>query len=354
MIPLFKVTMDATRALKNLEEVLPSGYIGQGAWVDRFEEALAAFLKVEPWQVVTVNSGTSAIQLALALYEVRAEDHVLCSSITCMSDAHTILNMGAEIVWSDADPRTGLMEWPKWFPALSAVLVTDLGGMTPIPEKVREYRVPLIQDAAQNFGGVMYGDIVCYSFQAIKQLTTGDGGCLILKDKDLADKARLMRWFGLDRKTSADFRSAQNIKVPGFKFHMTDIDAAIGLANLPMVPMVLRGAKDNARFYQERLPKEILIPWQETGTYWSYMVLLEDRKGFMDFMAEKGVHTSPVQSIGTKHDLFPKTPLPGAEWYGARNVAIPNGWWVSHEERQYIVDAVIEWCRIERAGTDAI
>ena len=345
MIPLFKVTMNVEGALDNLNAVLSSGYIGQGPWVDRFERAIAEFLStperiVEPWQVVTVNSGTSAIQLALVVHGVRFEDMVICTPLTCAADWHTIENLGAGVIWGDCDPRTGLMvSYPKGN-YYDACVVTDLGGMTPdlalLPKGI-----PIIQDAAQNFGGVMYGDAVCYSFQAIKQLTTGDGGCIIFRDKALADKARLQRWFGLDRTISADFRSAQNITMPGFKFHMTDIDAAIGLANMASVRSGIEMARINARFYQQVLPAEIKLPWQETATYWTYMILVERRKEFIDFMAEKGVHTSPVQSIGTKHDLFPKASLPGAEWYGARNVAIPNGWWVTDEERSYIADCVV-------------
>jgi perosamine synthetase len=349
MIDLFKIRVNKSEYLRLAEECIDRGYIGQGPLVDRFEEELAKFLGVEPWQVVTVNSGTSAIQLALTLLGVEWGDEVICSPMTCMADPHAIQAVGADVVWCDVDMRTGLA-FPlsvktTYAPFGKCALVTDLSGMTPPHEG---WGMPVVQDAAQNFGGVRWGDIVCYSFQAIKHLTTGDGGALILKDREMADRARLQRWFGLDRTTSKDFRSEQNITLPGFKFHMTDLDAAMGLANLPGTRAAIECHRENARFYQRVLPDTIKVPWQETATYWTYMILVEDRKGFMAFMAEKGVHTSPVQSIGTKHSLFPHPPLRGAEWYGARNVAIPSGWWVTPDERQYIADAVIEWCG--RAG----
>jgi dTDP-4-amino-4,6-dideoxygalactose transaminase len=343
---LFKVRVDKAEYLRLAGECIDRGYIGQGELVDRFEEELAKFLSVEPWQVVTVNSGTSAIQLALSLLGVGWSDEVICSPMTCMADPHAIRAVGADVVWCDVDAMTGLA-FPLsvktvYAPFAKCALVTDLGGSIP---PVEGWGMPIVQDAAQNFGGVMWGDIVCYSFQAIKTLTTGDGGCLILRDKALADRARLQRWFGLDRTTSKDFRSEQNITLPGFKFHMTDLDAAMGLANLPGTRAAMDAWKENARYYQRVLPVEVKIPWQEGATYWTYMILVEDRKGFMGFMAEKGIHTSPVQSIGTKHDLFPKVRLPGAEWYGARNVAIPSGWWVTEEERSYIAECVMEFLK---------
>lgn len=341
MIDLFRIRVAKDEYLRLAGECIDRGFIGQGPLVDRFEEELARFLGVEPWQVVTVNSGTSAIQLALTLLGVEPADDVICSPMTCMADAHAIRAVGAEIVWCDVDMMTGLA-MPSSVRTVNApfakcALITDLSGLTP---PTSGWGLPVVQDAAQNFGGVMWGDIVCYSFQAIKHLTTGDGGCLILRDKEMAARARLQRWFGLDRTTSKDFRSEQNITLPGFKYHMTDLCAAMGLANLPGTRAAIEAHRENARYYQRVLPDTVKVPWQESATYWTYMILVEERKRFIDYMAEKGIHTSPVQSIGTKHDLFPKASLPGAEWYGARNVAIPNGWWVTPDEREYVAKCV--------------
>jgi dTDP-4-amino-4,6-dideoxygalactose transaminase len=121
---------------------------------------------------------------------------------------------------------------------------------------------------------------------------------------------------------------------------MTDLAAVMGIANLPLALDSVRCARENARWYQDNLPKSVLVPWDETGTYWTYMILVKDRDRFQRNMTAFGVATSPVQSIGTRHDLFPKASLPGAEGYSSRNLAIPNGFWVGPEDRERIADAV--------------
>jgi dTDP-4-amino-4,6-dideoxygalactose transaminase len=271
-------------------------------------------------------------------------DDVICSPVTCMADPHTIRNAGANIVWADCNPMTGLVEEIDVQIAMTlktkAVLLTDVSGMT--PKTIYENpNVATIQDAAQNFSGRLWGDFVAVSCQAIKFLTTGDGGFLIVRTtKEDARKARLMRWFGLDRTASTDFRCQQNIAEPGGKLHLTDLCASMGLANLPLALDSVKCARANARWYQDNLPRKVLVPWDETGTYWTYMILVAERAKFMENMAAEGIHTSPVQSIGTRHDLFPKADLPGAQGYSARNLAIPSGYWVSPEDRQRIADAV--------------
>lgn len=347
MIDLFKVWSNKDEALRLMGDCMTRGYTGQGPMVDRFEEELAQVLGVAPWQVVTVNSGTSAIQLSLALCGITAiEPHkpVGVSAQTCMAGAHAVQAQGGDLYWLEVDRLTGLTTDESIKPWMQAIVVTDLGGLVPNHFALRRAMGTryIIQDAAQNFTGTMYGDYVALSFQSIKHLATGDGGAVIVRtSKDDADKARLMRWFGLDRKSSADFRSQQNITLQGYKFHMSDLDASLGIANLPGAVAHVKASRENARWYQANLPSGVLVPWQEEGTYWTYMILVERRAEFMAYMAEKGIHTSPVQSIGTKHDLFPHDRLPGAEWYGARNVAIPSGWWVTDEERAYIADCVV-------------
>jgi dTDP-4-amino-4,6-dideoxygalactose transaminase len=160
-----------------------------------------------------------------------------------------------------------------------------------------------------------------------------------------AKEARLRRWFGLDRTSSADFRCSQSVTLNGLKWHMSDLDAAMGLANLPLALQSVEVHRDNARFYQNALPDRILCPWQEEAPYWIFTVLVEDREGFKRFMADKGIAVSPVHAICTKHPVFPQTPLKGADWFAERNIAIPSGWWIGPAERKFVAEAVKEWCR---------
>lgn len=349
MIPLFKVRTNVDQALKSIGEVLESGYVGQGPWVDRFEKKLAETLGVPEWAVLTVNSGTSALQLAMALVGVAGKE-VILPPVTCTADPHAVLAMGASIVWADVDPHTGLLDpadvLRRVTPRTAAIIPTDWGGTTPYLAELADLGIPIIQDAAHNFGGRFYGDYVALSFQAIKHLHTADGGCLLVPfNAAKAEEGRLRRWFSLDRRSNADFRCSQNSRFPGYKFHMTDVDAALGLANLPLALESVRLSQQNAAYYQAHLPAQVLVPWDDLSPYWIYTILVDKRDQFMAFMHQKGIATSPVHAICTKHDAFPKASLPGAEAFTARNVAIPNGFWVTPEDRDRIVTAVTEWVR---------
>jgi dTDP-4-amino-4,6-dideoxygalactose transaminase len=188
---------------------------------------------------------------------------------------------------------------------------------------------------------------MCYSFGPIKHLTCGDGGALVTFEGN-QHRARLLRWHGLDRTSSADFRCAQTIHEPGHKWHMNDINAAIGLANIDHTEWVVAQHRRNAAYYDRVLagaPGVALPPPDEQASYWCYFLLVEDREDFMAFMRARGIATSPVHARNDTHPAYrsPSGPLPGTDHYGARNVAIPVGWWVGEQERDHVAGAVLEW-----------
>lgn len=354
-IPLFKSRNDKEAYFRLAGDCFDRGYVGEGPMVVRFEEELARILEVKPWQVVATNSGTAALQVALGLFGAGPGKEVVMSPVTCSADAQAVYASGAKIVWADVHARSGLLD--SWdaarllTPRTCAILATDWGGTTPDMKGCWEYpmaacSVPVIQDAAHNLTGRKYGDAVCYSFQGIKHLTTGDGGAVVLFNEKRAKEARLRRWFGLDRTSSADFRCSQNISVPGLKYHPSDLDACLGLANIPLALDSVARSRDNARWYQENLPDSVLCPFEQAAPYWIYTILVGQRDSFKDFMAERGIAVSPVHAPCTKHDLFQRyntRDLPGVRWFSEHNVAIPNGYWVSHADRVRIAEAVREW-----------
>src|SRR5258705_572864 len=235
MIPLFKVAMHPS-APEMVRRTLESGYIGQGLVVAEFEKALSYFFKSP---ILTTNSCTSALDLALHLCNVRPGDEVICTPLTCTATNGVVANRGATIVWADVLPN-GCID-PKSVYAhttskTKAIMAVDWGGVRCDYQSLREIpgNIPIIQDAAHSFhelDHIMGGDITCWSFQAIKFLTTGDGGALACPSDQLG-RAKLLRWYGLDRESSENFRGDQDIKEIGYKYHMNDIAASIGLANL--------------------------------------------------------------------------------------------------------------------------
>lgn len=333
-------------------DVLASGYIGQGPMGERFERELQALLGT-PYAPLTTNSCTSAIDLALHLIGVGAGDEVITTPVTCTATNSPIVTRGARPVWADVDLFTGLIDPAdvarKVTPRTRAIMAVDWGGALCDYAALKEIGLPVVQDAAHHLSSPQ-GDYACYSFQAIKFLTCGDGGALYAPPYQM-ERARLLRWYGLDRRSKADFRCEQNIQEVGYKYHMNDIAAAIGLANIGAVRDVIAQHRAHARAYQAafRNLNGIMRPlWDVDDTdspWWLYTLLVEDRQGFIAHMADRGIACSPVHARNDTHAAFhyPNGPLPGVDHFASRNVAIPVGWWLTDDDRRRVIEAVQAW-----------
>lgn len=357
MIDLFRPYMSQFAAAK-VAEVLSYDaagrlYCGEGPRVVEFERRFAELVGEHPANVVAVNSCSSALALALQLANVGPGDEVISTPMTCTATNEAIVNAGARIVWADVNPVTGLMQWAdmarKITPRTQAIMHVSWSGARGDDEEIwRQAKgIPVIVDAAHGPFTPIGGTFVCYSFGPIKHLSCGDGGALITRNVD-NHRARLLRWHGLDRNSSADFRCAQTIAEPGHKWHMNDINAAIGLANIGQAEWIVARHRANAAFYDRALagaPGVLLPPADPESAYWCYFLLVEDREDFMAHMKDRGVATSPVHARNDTHPAyhFPNGPLPGVDHYAARNVAIPVGWFISEQERHHVAGAVLEW-----------
>ncbi len=364
MIPLFKVLM-SPEAEKAATEVLRSGYVGQGPKVEEFERLLKDYYRSDT-DILTLNSCTSAIDLALHLCDVRPGDSVLTSAMTCTASNSSIVTRGAFPVWCDVDKYTGLIDPDSVDEALSetlqdcgrvkAIISVDWTGAKPDYAKLRKLNIPIIEDAAHCFSpfGDNHGDFVCNSYQAIKLLTACDGGSLKCPTPEITERARLLRWYGLDRRTSKSFRCSQNIPVGniGFKYHMNDLNAAIGIANMPSAIEALKKQQNNARFYSDALKELRGVTLPALDPQWLYMLLVDDRDAFMAYMSSRGIETSPVHARNDKHDGFQHVSsqpvsLKGLDYYSAHNVAIPVGWWLTLENLEYIAESIRIWSKTQ-------
>jgi dTDP-4-amino-4,6-dideoxygalactose transaminase len=371
-IPLFKVYMSPL-AHEWVKEVLYSGHIAQGKMVDRFEGELQKLLRIDADQeILTVNSCTSALDMALHLCGVGPGDEVITTAQTCTATNGGIVHRGARPVWADIHPITGLVD-PKSVdsllsPRTKAIMVVDWGGRPCDYDALHEigdrHGVPVIQDAAHSFMtryhgvpiGGRGGDYICWSFQAIKTLTTGDGGALLVPPGQ-TERARLLRWYGLDRRSSMSFRCAQNIQEIGYKYHMNDIAAAIGLANLRDMDDLIGAQRSHARLYCDALSglRRVKVPFYDEGSSWFlYTISVDDRASFEKHMAERGIETSQAHARNDRHDAFAKAagaqtqPRPGQDYFSEHQVSIPVGWWLATTPGALtrICDAVIEWDKL--------
>lgn len=366
MISLFRVHMPGS-VLEPLKATLFSGYIGQGPKVDEFERALA------PWvgspNGLLVNTCTSAIRLALRLAGVGPGTEVITTPQTCTASNTPILEQYADISWADIDPWTGNIDpldvERKITGRTKAIIAVHWGGYPcQLDELIaisRKYGVALIEDAAHAFGATYrgrkigsYGSYTTFSFQAIKHLTTIEGGLLVCPSVDDYRRGRLLRWYGIDRDTPrADLRCDENVVEAGYKYNFNDVGAAIGLEQLKYIGGILERHRANAKFYRERLTglKRVkLLNYQadRESAYWLFTIRVDDRKGFQEYMKTQGIMVSQVHVRNDIHTAFKafRRNLPGVDEFTREQVSIPVGWWVSDEDREKIALAVEEWSRL--------
>lgn len=373
LIRLFKVAM-SPEAKVRVGEVLDSGYIGQGPKVDEFERALAKEFEIDDDVdgVLTTNSCTSAIDLALHLCGVGPGDEVITTAMTCTATNTMIVNRHAKIVWADVNPKTGCIDpvdvARKVTKHTKAIIAVDWAGRPCDYDGLRAaranvvVRIPIIEDAAHAYlvkiNGKSIaskeghrrvgGDFICHSYQAIKSLTTVDGGSIVTPLYEY-DRAKLLRWYGLDRTKGESFRCSQVIEEAGYKYHMSDVSASIGLANIELARANVEKHRANTRFYHEALKNaNAELPLADDGSsWWLYTILVDDRDGFIERMKTRGIECSPVHARNDKHPAFRGFggPLPGLDYFASHEVAIPVGWWLSEGDLERVANSVLACVR---------
>jgi len=365
MIPLFKVFISDDVADFVLP-VLRSGYVGEGEQCKAFEKKFGEYIQNE--NVVLVNSGTSALTMALKLAGIGHGDRVVSTPMSCLATNMAILSVGADIIWADVlsdgtidpdDVRRKVLQ-ARYEP--KAIMCMDWGGL---PCKMNElmgvadmYGGIVIEDACQALGSSYeripignQADFVAFSFQAIKYLTAVDGGELAINNPDLVEKAKMMRWFGLDRNNGADMRCNQDPPVAGYKWQMNDVLASIGLANIRHLSEIITKAKAHAQFYNDNFGIET-DPKRESG-YWLYTIFVDDVDQFIQYMRYNEVECSRVHDRNDTKTVFKKsrTYLPGVDRFDKHHVCLPVGWWLSDEDVLKIISLVLGYRRNYEQGS---
>lgn len=338
-------------------EVLSSGTLTQGTVVDEFEDLLRDTMNL-PSRPITTNSCTSAIDLAYELIGIGAGDNVITTAQTCFATNGSLLHRGANIYWADID-MDGLIsvdsvrEILELQPDIKAIVAVDWAGKLPDYKALKSFGIPVVEDAAHrwddNLARRRHGDYVCYSFQAIKFLTTGDGGLLVAPEEEVT-RGRTLRWFGLDRDNKQDFRSSQDIPEAGFKYHMNNINASIGKANIAGIGERVQAHNDNARMIIEsvRSLKFIDSSYDRKATYWMLPLVIKEglRDKFIEKLKARGVEANMVHSRNDKYTCmegtFSVVSLDGLEEFSSSQVNIPCGWWLGEDNVYTIIDILSE------------
>lgn len=358
MIPLIKTSIPPREVLMpRLEQVLYSGYVAQGEVVEEFERKFEEY--IGGGNTLSLNSGTAALHIALILAGVKEGDEVISTALTAEPTNVAIKMVGAKVRWADVDSTTGNISAVAIENAINsktkAIIVVDYAG---IPVDVKgikaiseKYNIPVIEDAAHALGAKYQGQktgnhfpFTVYSFQAIKHLTTIDGGALQIADKELYEKGKVIRWFGLDKKLS---RLDNDITFQGYKYHMNNVNATIGLIQLENIEKLIQRYIENGQYFDEQLKDvkgvEMIEYYPDSEpSYWLYTIKVDNRDGFVKMMAENGIMASELHKRNDLHTYlndFP-TKLPNLDLFYSKMVHLPCGWWVSDEDREKIVTLI--------------
>lgn len=341
-------------------EVWDSGFVTEGEYSDKFEMAFSEYIG-NP-NTCLVNSCTNALVLAARVIGIKEGDEVISTAMTCMATNEPFFNCGAKLVFADIDPETGNID-PQSIKAkitnrTKAIVVVHWAGqpcdMDEILQIAKEHNIKVVEDAAHalrsSYKGKLignHGDFVCYSFQAVKHLSTADGGAIACRKQEDAERIRKLRWFGLDRKYNGLSRWEQDITESGFKFHMNNTNAIIGLLQLKYVDGLIDRHVSNSIFLNRNIDnkkvKSLSIKDDRVSSCWIHSVLVDDKEGFKKHLLSAGIHSDVAHVSNLRYSVFSgflDPTLTNLEYFDKRLMNIPCGWWLSEEDLNNIAVAV--------------
>ena len=314
------------KSLKILKKTLSTRWIGQGPMVDKFEKKFSdTFLNGK--ECVSTGSGTDALHLAYLLAGIKKNDEVITPVFTCTATNIPLLYIGAKIKFADVDLKTMNISIESLKKLVSkktkAIVCVHYGGipcdMGEIRKLAKKYNIKVIEDAAQAIGAEYnnkkigtISDFTTFSFQAIKHITTGDGGMLCIKDKKLVDVAKRMRWFGIDRKKKQLGVWENDVKEIGYKYQLTDLGASIGYQGLLDFKKILSHRIKINNIYLKNLSKNPNITCiydydkDKKSAAWLFTILIKKKDYLQKKLREKNIETNQVHFRNDKYSIFEK------------------------------------------------
>ena len=354
--------------IKAVSETIRSGWIGNGPKAAEFEKRFAALIDIP--HAIALNSATAALHLAMLLADVRGYE-VITTPMTFVSSNHAILYAGGIPVFADIEPDTLNIDPEKIAASITentrAIMVVHYGGhacrMEEIAEIANKHDLVLIEDAAHGTGGQYrdsmlgsIGDFGCFSFQAVKNIATGDGGMLTCRSDEHASRARKLSWMGISRGTwdrvdGEEYSWQYDVEELGFKYQMNDIAAAIGLAQLDKLERVNNARRELATRYSERLGNidliEVPVEKDYTRSSWhNYVIKVRDsskRNKLIDHLKSNGISTGMhyiPNHLYKMYSPYVHNPLPVAEDVWKRIITLPLFPDLTIEKQDKIIDAI--------------
>ena len=323
-VPLFYPHIPK-KGLKAIQNVLQGRWIGQGPLVDKFEKKFSKKF-CSGLSSIAVGSGTDALHLAYLLSDIKKNDEVICPVFTCTATNIPLLYIGAKIKFADIDPDTfniSIESVKKLITKKTKALVfVNYGGLpcdlSELRKLAKKHKFKLIQDAAQSLGStyenrsiVEYADFTIFSFQAIKHISSGDGGLLCIRDKKLKKKALRMRWFGIDRLKKQGGTWENDIKEIGYKYQMTDLGAALLLESMKEFDQIKNHRKKIFNLYLKKLSKNKNLSVVNkvgnfTHSHWLFTILTKKKDFLQKNLRNLKIETNQVHFRNDRYSIFKK------------------------------------------------
>lgn len=367
MIPVSRPSV-GSEELAEIKNVFDTGWLGLGATVFKFENMLKEYLGAE--NVIAVNTGTSALHIALDAFGIGENDEVIVPSLTFCASVQAITALKAIPVFCEIEPNTLNIDIEdvrkKITPKTKAIMPIHYCGNACNMEKLldigKSRSITIIEDAAHAFGSSYkgkkigsFGDATCFSFDPIKNITCGEGGAVVLADNEIAEEIRRKRILGIDKDTWHRYKNERSwfyeVTTQGYRYHMSNVNAAIGIAQFKKIDMFIEKKRKIVDTYNHEF-KNIdgisLVEWDlnETAPF-TYIIRICNgkRDALMDYLSSKGIG-SGVHYIANHTQPFFSSfycPLPVTEKICEEIITLPLYYDMSDNDVSSVVESVKEF-----------
>jgi perosamine synthetase len=352
MIPIYKPYMP-DNIITEINEILYSGQLGYGKYGKIFENKLQNFIGCD--YILSVSSYNTAMLIILSALGLKENDEIIASPVSCLASNQPFAIKGLNVIWADVNPRTGSLcpddVRSKITKKTKAVFHNHfcgyLGEIDLINSIGKEFGIPVIDDGIEAFASQYKGnrlgnvgtDVTVFSFQTVRLPNTIDGGAIVFKNKELYDKALLIRDYGIDR---SKFRTIEgeinpdcDITLEGYAGLMSELNSHIGIKQMDDIENLLNIQKSNAAIWNAKLEDvknitSLKLTADSVPNYWVYGTLCKNKSQAIQNFKKNGFYATGVHVNNNIYSVFDnKCFLKGVNEFMNQFVAIPSGWWVN-------------------------
>lgn len=352
-IPIYEPSLRGNEKKYTLECLKTNWISSKGDFISEFEKQFSSFIKSD--FSTTVCNGTVALHLALLALGIVPGDEIIVPTLTYIASVNAIHYLGAIPVFVDSIASSWQMDpneiQKKITPRTKAILVVHLYGqaceMDQIVFIAKKNNLLIVEDCAEAIGAYYkqqhvgtFGEISTFSFYGNKTITTGEGGMVVTKHKDLHEKIVQLRGQGLSKNREYWH------EIVGYNYRMTNICAAIGLAQLEQIDTFLKKKRKIAKWYEEELFEfTSQVEMKNTiHSYWMYSILSDRRESLRKFLREKGIETRPLfPCIHQMPMYFTNEKFPVAESLSQRGINLPSYPKLTKNHIKKICGSIIQW-----------